>query len=51
MKSGVTLRIEKMAVLSGSKDIKDYAENVMKNMYRDESYMDRCLVFAHNLLV
>ena len=37
MKSGVTLRIEKMAVLSGSKDIKDYAENVMKNMYRDES--------------
>lgn len=37
-----------MAVLSGSKDIKDYAENVMKNMYRDESYMDRCLVFAHN---
>ena len=48
MKSGVTLRIEKMAVLSGSKDIKDYAENVMKNMYRDESYMDRCLVFAHN---
>lgn len=30
MKSGVTLRIEKMAVLSGSKDIKDYAENVMK---------------------
>lgn len=46
LKSGVTLRIERMAKLSGSKNIADYAVDVMKNMYRDEPYMDRCLIFA-----
>lgn len=46
MKTGVTLRIERGAVLSGSKDIDDYAVDVMKNMYRDEPYMDRCLIFS-----
>ena len=46
MKSGVTLHIERMAKLLGSGNIADYAEDVMKNMYRDEPYMDRCLIFA-----
>ncbi|MGC4235805.1 MAG: glycosyl hydrolase family 28 protein [Niabella sp.] len=47
LKSNVCLRIESGATLLGSKNIKDYATNTDRTMYRGEPYMNRCLIFAN----
>ncbi|MGY6649691.1 glycoside hydrolase family 28 protein [Wenyingzhuangia sp. IMCC45574] len=46
LKDYVTLRVENGAVLLGSPDYKDYATNTHKNTYKNETHMDRCLIFA-----
>lgn len=46
LKSFVTLHVANGAVLIGSPDIKDYATDTHKNMYKNEPHMDRCLIFA-----
>lgn len=48
MKSNVDLHLEVNAALVGSSDISDYSLNTYKQLYRDESYMDRCLIFSYN---
>jgi len=48
LKDFVTLRIENGAVLLGSQDIADYATNTYKNTYKNEPYLDRCLIFARD---
>ncbi|TRX51588.1 glycoside hydrolase family 28 protein [Fulvivirga sp. M361] len=48
MKDFVTLHIEGGAVLMGSPDIKDYAENTFRNQYKNEPHMDKCLIFAQD---
>ena len=46
MKSNVTLHIDAGAVLLGSTSIVDYTTDTHKMMYKNESRMDRCLIFA-----
>lgn len=48
LKDNVTLHVAEGAVLLGSTDIADYATDTHKNIYANESHMDRCLVFARN---
>lgn len=48
LRSNVTLKVESGAVLAGSTNISDYATDTHKQMYRDESHMDRCLIFARD---
>lgn len=48
LKDNVTLRIESGAVLLGSTSVEDYATDTHKNIYANESHMDRCLIFARN---
>ena len=48
MKSNVTLHIDAGAVLLGSTSIVDYTTDTHKMMYKNESRMDRCLIFAKN---
>lgn len=49
MKSNVSLCIEAGAKLSASCNLEDYSKNVHKNMYRGESHMDLCLIFAKDV--
>ena len=54
LKSEVCLRIEAGAEILGSATIADYATDTHKNMYKNETHMDRCLVFArdaHNISI
>jgi len=46
IKSHVCLRVESGAVILGSTHIADYSTDTDRMMYRGESYMDRCLIFA-----
>jgi polygalacturonase len=46
IKSNVELHIDISASLLGSSDIEDYAANVHKQLYRNETHMDRCLIFS-----
>lgn len=45
-KSNVHLKLSDQTIIRGSSDIKDYPADTHKQMYRNESHMDRCLVFA-----
>ena len=49
LKDHVELHVANGAVLLGSTNIDDYAENTHKNMYKDEPHMDRCLIFARDV--
>jgi hypothetical protein len=46
LKDDVTLHVENGAVLKGSPDIADYADNTFKNMYKNEPHMNKCLIYA-----
>ena len=46
LKDYVNLKIENGAVLLGSPDYKDYTTDTHKNTYKNETHMDRCLIFA-----
>lgn len=46
LKSNVTLQIESGAVLFGSTNIGDYTTDIHKMMYKNEPFMNRCLIFA-----
>ncbi len=48
LKDNVTLHVAEGAALLGSPDINDYATDTHKNIYANESHMDRCLIFARN---
>lgn len=48
LKDHVTLYLENGAVLKGSPDLSDYADNTHKNMYKKEPHMDKCLIFARD---
>ncbi|WP_347840711.1 glycosyl hydrolase family 28 protein [uncultured Draconibacterium sp.] len=48
LKDFVNLHIETGAVLLGSPHIEDYATDTHKIMYKRESHMDRCLIYAEN---
>lgn len=48
LKDHVDLHVVHGATLLGSTDIRHYAENVHKNMYKNEPHMDRCLIFARD---
>ena len=49
MKSNVELHIDVNAFLSGSSDINDYSLDTHKQLYRNESHMDRCLIYSFNI--
>ena len=46
LKSHVTLHLAAGSEILGSTSIGDYATNTHANMYKNESRMDRCLIFA-----
>lgn len=46
LKDNVTLHIDQGAALLGSTKVADYATDTHKNIYANESHMDRCLLFA-----
>lgn len=46
LKDNVTLHLAAGGALWGSTNIADYATDTHKNIYADESHMDRCLIFA-----
>lgn len=48
LKSNITLHIENGTTLLGSNRLSDYTTDTHKNMYKNESHMDRCLIFASN---
>jgi polygalacturonase len=48
LKDFVTLYIENGAVLQGSSDFAHYPNDTHKIMYKRESHMDRCLIYAEN---
>ncbi len=48
LKDNVDLHVANGAVLLGSTDIDDYSADVHKMMYKNESHMDRCLIFARD---
>lgn len=47
LKDFVTLYIENGGVLLGSPDIADYPTGTHKNTYKNETHMDKCLIFAN----
>lgn len=48
LKSHVTLHVDNGTVLQGSPNYKDCATDTHKIMYKRESHMDRCLIFARD---
>jgi polygalacturonase len=48
LKDNVTLHIDNGTVLLGSPNYEDYTTDTHKNMYKNESHMNRCLIFAKN---
>jgi polygalacturonase len=48
LKSHVHLHLEAGATLLGSPDIADYTTDTHKQMYKAETHMDRCLIFARD---
>ncbi len=48
LKDNVTLCVDQGAALLGSTNVEDYATDTHKNIYANESHMDRCLIFAQN---
>ncbi|MFC1764691.1 glycoside hydrolase family 28 protein [Planctomycetota bacterium] len=46
LKSNVTLHVDNGTVLQGSPQYQDYTTDTHKIMYKRESHMDRCLIFA-----
>lgn len=49
MKSGVTLKLEVRATLLGSPELSDYAPDTHYNRYDNEPFMDRCLIYSHDI--
>ncbi|MEM6643186.1 MAG: glycoside hydrolase family 28 protein [Bacteroidota bacterium] len=49
LKSNVTLHIANGTTLQGSTKLEDYSEDTHGIMYRRESHMDRCLIYAENV--
>lgn len=49
LRSNVTLEIAQGTVLRASPDIRDYAENVHHNRYRNEEALDRCFLYGEDL--
>ncbi len=48
LKDFVTLHIQNGATLLGATHSKYYSNNTYKNHYKNETHMDRCLIFARN---
>jgi polygalacturonase len=48
LKDNVTLRIDNGTTLLGSNNYSDYTTDTHKNMYKNESHMDRCFIFARD---
>lgn len=48
LKSNLKLFLDEQAVLLGSPDISQYGENTHFNRYRNEQYMDKCLIYAED---
>lgn len=48
LKSHVTLHVANGTILQGSPNYEDYTTDTHKNMYRRETSMDRCLIFARD---
>ncbi|NEG88523.1 glycoside hydrolase family 28 protein [Bifidobacterium aerophilum] len=48
LKSNVTLEITESATLLASPDINDYAADVHRNRYRNETALDRCFIYAED---
>lgn len=48
LKDYVDLHVAAGAVLLGSTNIDDYSDKTHKMMYKNESHMDRCLIFAQD---
>ncbi|QUI22117.1 glycoside hydrolase family 28 protein [Vallitalea pronyensis] len=46
LKSNVHLRLDNRTIIQGSASINDYTQDTHKQMYRNETHMDRCLIFA-----
>lgn len=46
LKNNVTLNVENGAILLGSPNYSNYAVDTHKNTYKNETHMDRCLIFA-----
>ena len=49
LRSNVTLEIAQGTILKASPDIRDYAENVHHNRYRNEEALDRCFLYGEDL--
>jgi len=49
MKSNVDLHIDINATLLGSSDVNDYSSDTYKQLYRNETHMDKCLIYSHNI--
>jgi polygalacturonase len=50
MKSNVKLELDSNTIIKASKNIHDYPDDTHKQMYRNESHMDRCLFFARDCI-
>ena len=48
LKSHVTLYIDNGTILQGSTNTSDYTTDTHHIMYRNETHMDRCLIYAEN---
>jgi polygalacturonase len=48
LKDNVTIYIDNGTTLLGSRKYSDYATDTHKNMYKNESHMDRCLIYARD---
>jgi hypothetical protein len=48
LRSHVTIRVDSTGVLLGSPDITDYATDTHQQRYRNESQLDRCLIYAED---
>lgn len=48
LRSGVSLEVDRSAVLMASPDICDYGADTHHNRYRNEPELDRCLIFAQD---
>lgn len=49
LRSNVFLRLEPGATLLGSDRLDDYATDTFKNLYRDEPFLDRCLIYGDDI--
>ncbi|MCG8384027.1 MAG: glycosyl hydrolase family 28 protein [Cytophagales bacterium] len=49
LESNVTLHVDNGTTLMGSPNYDDYTTDTHRIMYKNESHMDRCLVYAENV--